>query len=164
MQQKNKNTSAFTLLEVLITLSILVTLIFAVSEMLRSSIDVKFALNEQDHAQHRLNKVIRKVSHDLSHAFLLSQKDLIRSFGKQRTLFKIIPRDSTLSFTYNAHRSSKQNAKESDISYVVYELKESKKFSWKKKPLPRRVPQGSRKLQRQTKDEAFCQSHRILYY
>jgi type II secretory pathway component PulJ len=132
LQSKKRPNSAFTLLEVLITLSILVTLIFTVSELLRSSIDIKFALNEQDHVQHKLNKVIRKLTNDLSHAFLLSKTDLLRSFGKQRTIFEISPRESALKFTYNAHQSNKKDAKESDISYVVYELKDSKKFPGRK--------------------------------
>lgn len=119
----------FTLLEVLITLSILVGMVFAVSQMMKASLDLRFALSQNSLITHRLSVIMNSLSHDLSHAFLVSSKNSVRTGGKKRTLFRIEkPAGSSdiLSMTYMGHQAIRENAKESDMSYVVYEVKDSK--------------------------------------
>ena len=70
---KNKNSfqkAGFSLLEVMITLGILVTMIFIVSQLLRSSFDMKMNIKEKDAVTAKLNNVMSRITYDLSHAFL----------------------------------------------------------------------------------------------
>tara|TARA_Y100000991_G_scaffold172616_2_gene134390 strand:+ start:75 stop:806 length:732 start_codon:yes stop_codon:yes gene_type:complete len=121
-----KTEKAFTLLEVLIALTILVSIIFAVSQMLKSSIDIKFALGDKARVTQNLNRIMDKISYDLSHAFLLSTKDDLRTNGKTITSFVIKSSDKgdRLAFTYMGHSPIHKNSKEASLSYVVYEVKE----------------------------------------
>ncbi|MBP6218110.1 MAG: prepilin-type N-terminal cleavage/methylation domain-containing protein [Oligoflexales bacterium] len=125
----SKHHSGFTLLEVLVTLSILMSIVFAVSQVLKNSFDIRLALSRDSQVTRRLNVVLQSLNRDLSHAFLLSNKDSIRTGGRKRTIFQIEQQgeSSILSMTYMGHKSLKADSKESDLSYVVYEVKESKK-------------------------------------
>ena len=136
MKQTVKNNEyAFSLLEVVITLAILVTVIFAISNLMRNTFDVKIALSQKNKVTNRLNRAMQKISYDLGHAFLLDQRNQAnRTEGKNRTRF-IIKKNSKgdrLAMTYMGHDPVKANSPESDLSYVVYELKASTKFPHRK--------------------------------
>lgn len=123
-----KSQSAFTLIEVMITLTILVTMIYAISQLIRSGFDVKEALSQRAKVTHRFDVAMEALSNDLSGAFIVSTKDTTRDGNKRRTLFRITKGDSdSIAFTYVGHRAIRENAKEGDISFVKYEVRESKK-------------------------------------
>lgn len=103
-------------------------MVFAVARMVRSGFDVKDALSQKTKVTHRLDVTMEFLSRDLSGAFIVSSRDTLRDGGKKRTLFRLSKGESdTLAFTYVGHRPIRENAKESDISYVIYEVRESKK-------------------------------------
>ena len=123
-----------TLLEVMIALAILATLVISITQILRYNIDIRLALSDQAKVTQRLNRIMTTLSADLSHAFLISTKDVDRTLGKRRTIFKIVKQSDTdkLMMTYANHNPKEINAKESSLSYVVYEVKESKEFPRRK--------------------------------
>lgn len=124
---KNRSQAAFTLIEVMITLSILMTMVFAVSQLIKASFDMKRALSQKSRVTQRLDVAMNTIVRDLSGAFIVNSKDSVRDSGKKRTIFRITKGDSdAISFTYVGHRAINENMKESDISYVTYEVKESK--------------------------------------
>ena len=120
----------FTLLEILIAMSILMSIVLAVTTMLRNSLDIKFALSEKNTVTQKINRVLYKISHDLAHAFILSKKDMLRDGGKGRTIFQIEKGSESdiLKMTYLAHKANEANAHEASFSYVVYKLEGSKKY------------------------------------
>jgi len=135
MKTFQKGQEGFSLLEVVITLAILVTIIFSISNLLRNTIDVKLSLSQKNRVTQRMNRAMQQVASDLSHAFVLTAKDIDRTQGRKRTLFRIKKsgsRGDTLEMTYMGHKALKANSKESDYSYVVYELRESEKFPHRK--------------------------------
>lgn len=117
----------FTLLEVVLTLAILMTMMVAVTNLMRSSFDLRFAMAQEARVTQRLDGALQRLSGDLAHAYVISAKDILRTAGKRRTVFKIDKSTSgdKLAFTFMNHRSVRKNAKEGDLSYVVYELKTS---------------------------------------
>lgn len=124
---RKNNQSAFTLIEVMITLSILVGIIMTVSQVMRNGFDIKAALSQKAKITHRFDVAMGALSRDLGGAFIISSKDTTRDGNQKRTLFRITKGDSdTLAFTYIGHSPLRENAKESDISYVKYEVRESK--------------------------------------
>ena len=85
-----KNNRGFTLLEVIITITLLSTIVLTVSQLLRYSIDMRQSLSTKDKATQKLNRILTKLSSDLSHAFIISTKNLGRvKVNKNRTLFEI---------------------------------------------------------------------------
>lgn len=114
----------FSLLEVVLTLAILATLIFAVSNLLRNSFDVRFSLARKSKATQKMNIVMQQITFDLQHAFLLSSKEVLRTGGQRRTVFKIEKgaNSDSLKMSYMGHRSIQEHAKEFELSYIVYQL------------------------------------------
>lgn len=129
--EKTKHQSlkkGFTLLEILIAMSILMSIVLAVTTMLKNSLDIKFALSEKNTVTSKVNRVLYKISSDLSQAFIISRKDMLRDGGKGRTFFEIekgVNSDS-LRMTYMAHKPEAANSHESSLSFVVYKLQEAK--------------------------------------
>ena len=127
-----KLSRGFTLLEVMITLAILASMVFMVSQLLQSSFDMRMAISQTDKVTKKSNIILNRLSYDIGHAFLLSTRhDRSRTGGKRRTIFKIEKKGESdvISFTYTAHKPTKAGQKESDLSYVVYEVRPSKKYS-----------------------------------
>ena len=130
MINSSNQKNGFTLLEVMITLTILVTMIYTISQLLRSSVDMRMALSQKDKVTVKANRILNKLSYDLSHAFLVSSQDTLRAGGQNRTLFNIEKsvEGESLRMTYQGHSPIKENSKESNLSFVVYKVLESKKF------------------------------------
>ncbi len=120
---------AFTLLEVIITLTILVGLVMAVSQLLRSSFDIRMGLSAMGRTTQGVNTALQRLSDDIGLAFIINSKELARSGGGQRTIFRIAREgdNDVLTMTYMGHQSIEKNAKESELSYVVYQLKPAEK-------------------------------------
>ena len=66
-----KNQAAFTLLEVMITLGILVTMVFTIAQLMKSGFDVKAALSQKAKITHRFDVVMGAISRDLAGAFIV---------------------------------------------------------------------------------------------
>lgn len=154
MSEKRLKTSGeqgFSLLEVVITLAILVTIIFSISNLLRSTIDVKLSLSQKNRITQRMNRAMQQVTDDLAHVYVLDAKDYSRNGDTKRTLFRLKRNEANgdlLEMTYMNHHALKANSKESDYSFVVYELRESKKYPHRKNlyrgELPRIPEKGFR--------------------
>lgn len=119
--------AGFTLLEVVITIGILVVLAVAVTELLKSNIDIRFALGNESMVTHRVGQTMKRISKDIEHAFIIGRRDTLRRtrnrFGD--TIFQMEQRgeSSELKFTTMSHESLIANSHESDLTYVVYQLK-----------------------------------------
>jgi prepilin-type N-terminal cleavage/methylation domain-containing protein len=118
----------FTLIEVLITLSILVVIVFAVSQLVQSTFQVRSNMAQKAVVTHRMSLAMHKLEQDLTQSFLISPKNLVRNqkTGVKRFLFRIQKSSGSgdkLMLTYLGHRPLRGNSKESDQSYLVYEVK-----------------------------------------
>jgi type II secretory pathway pseudopilin PulG len=126
----HKSESAFSLLEVIVSIGILAVMVIAISTMLSGGIELRFALSEKSKVTQRVNNAMRQISEDVGLAFVLTGRDTIRNAPERfsRTLFVIEKgmRSDKISLTTMNHRASRANARESSLSYVVYEVKESK--------------------------------------
>lgn len=124
--------AGFTLIEVVITIGILMGLTVAVASMLRAGFEVKSGLAEKAKMIHRLSTAIGKLSDDIQHSFYVSAKDTAKNgIGRTiKTVFKIDKGVGTggdkISLTTKTHRAIKAGAFESDLTYVVYAVQDSK--------------------------------------
>lgn len=131
-EQNNKiDSTGFSLLEVMVTISILIGLVVAVAAMLRSSVDVKVALARDARITNRLSTAITRVSWDIEHAFLVGLNDTPRGGSERtfKTIFKIdknSDRDK-LYLTISGNVEGDPGVPLGDTAYVVYELRDSKK-------------------------------------
>ena len=128
--QNRHKAAGFSLLEVMITISILLGLVVAISAMLRSSVEVKVALARDARITNRLSLAIAKVSWDIEHAFVIGLNDAPRGGSERRfkTIFKIdknSDRDK-LSMTITGNLEGEPGSPLGDAAYVVYELRDSK--------------------------------------
>lgn len=127
---KLRKQRGFTLLEVMVTMSILMTLVVGVSMMLRSSIDVKQSLARESRITHRLSLAMNKMSFDLEHAFVTGLNDEQRGgAGRQfKTIFKIDKNGDSdkLYLSVTGYKSLKASDYQSDTAYIVYEVKDAK--------------------------------------
>ena len=122
INKSGESTNGFTLLEVILSLAILASLMSGVAMLLKNSSEVKAGVSEAGNVNHRLQVAMEKISRDLAHAFLVSKRDLDR---KTKTIFRIERQDNSdrLFLTTTTHRPKKIHSKESDMTYVVYEVR-----------------------------------------
>jgi type II secretory pathway component PulJ len=133
MQSKkliSRNEAGFSLLEVMITITILMGLVMGVSNLLRTSIDMRQGLSENARVNHRLSSAMQRISWDIEHAFVVGINDTNRGGSERRykTIFRIEKQSESdkLSMTVVGNQPNRPNANESDSAYVVYELREAK--------------------------------------
>lgn len=129
MRSNQNRQSGFSLLEVMITMSILLALVVGVSAMLRSSIDVKTALARDARITNRLSTAINRLSWDIEHAFVVGLNDTARGGSERRfkTIFKIDKSGDTdkLYLTTTGNTPGLPGVPDSDTAYVVYEVKDA---------------------------------------
>lgn len=115
------------------SIALLLTIVTSVTAALKNSIDVRLSLRTRNKITQKMDVVMHRLNRDLSHAFLLDSRDH-RSDNRKRTLFRIrrLGDSDRLEMTYQAHEPSSPGAKESDISFVVYQLEEWERFSGRK--------------------------------
>ena len=117
----------FTLLEVMISVAILATLTVAISQMLKSSFDLRVSLTRETGLTHRINSLLGFLVRDLEHVHVLDSKDLDRTTTTRnaKTFFRLDKfGDDALRFTTMSHESFQKNAKEGELVMVYYGLKE----------------------------------------
>lgn len=115
-------TNGFTLLEVILSLAILASLMAGVAMLLKNSSEVKTGISAAGNVNHRLQVAMEKISRDLAHAFMVRKTDFDR---RTKAIFRIERSDNRdrLFLTTVTHRPKKINSRESDMTYVVYEVR-----------------------------------------
>jgi len=115
-----------TFLEIIFSIMILLVLTTTSAMMIRNGIDMRIALSEQGRVTHRLEIAMNKVSQDLQHAFLLDRRRGETYFTTRATkpLFEtsLSGGSSKLRLTTMTNRPLREHAKESDQTFVTYEL------------------------------------------
>lgn len=130
-QSHTEGQAGFSLIEVVITVAILMTLTIAVAVMMRNGFDVRQGLSDRARVLHRLTVSMEKIGNDLQHTIYVSTRDGDRN-GIDRTvktLFKVEKsgvNGDKLWFTTMTHQPLLANSYESDLTMVVYALKDSK--------------------------------------
>jgi len=125
--------SGFTLIEVIVTVGIISTIMISAVQILKASLEMRQALSEKGLFAHRMNTALRLLSQDIEHAWILSATmDQLQGRVRgtdPRSLFQFgSSQDGLLQLTTGSHIAQLADAKESDISYVSYEIKESKRY------------------------------------
>ena len=121
----------FSLIEVVITIAILMTLTVAVAMMMRNGFDIRQGLSDKARVIHRLTVSMEKIANDLQHAIYISPRDGDRN-GIDRTVKTVFKVEKSgingdkLWFMTMTHRPILANSYESDLTMVVYQLKDSK--------------------------------------
>jgi prepilin-type N-terminal cleavage/methylation domain-containing protein len=119
----------FSLLEVMITMSILLGLVIGVAAMMRSSVDLKMALAREARITHRLTLAMTRVTWDIEHAFVVGLNDTARGGSDRnfKTIFKIDKSGETdkLFMTITGNISGAPGSPEGDTAYVVYEVRDA---------------------------------------
>ena len=90
--------------------------------LLKNSSEVKAGVSEAGNVNHRLQVAMEKISRDLAHAFMVSKTDFDR---RTKAIFRIERHDNSdrLFLTTTTHRPKKIHSKESDMTYVIYEVR-----------------------------------------
>ena len=119
----------FSLLEVMLAISILLSLVIAVATMLRSTIDLKMSLARDSRITHRLTVAMTRVAWDVEHAFVVGLNDTPRGGSERqfKTLFKIDKSgdNDKVSMTITGNINGVPGAPEGDTAYVVYEVRDA---------------------------------------
>lgn len=130
--QRSRRQHGFSLIEVIFALMIITTLSLSLTTLMRGSFDIRESLGQNDQVSHRLATAMARISNDLQHVYVLSEKDLGR-FGdtnkrKIRSNFEIILNSSgdTIRMTTMSHVPLIKNANESDTTFVVYKVENDK--------------------------------------
>ena len=124
-----RKNEAFSLLEVMIAISILLSLVVGVASMLRSTVDLKMSLARDSRITHRLTVAMTRVAWDVEHAFIVGLNDTARGGSERRfkTIFKI---DKTgdndkVYMTITGNINGVPGSPEGDTAYVVYEVRDA---------------------------------------
>lgn len=125
--------SGFTLLEVVISLLILASLTISVATMLRAGFEVERGLGQKAKVMHRLSNAMAHLSDDIQHTFFVSTKNQDKNGISRRTkaIFKIDDgrHGDKLQVTTKTHKPLMEGTHQSDLTYVVYELREAEDAS-----------------------------------
>lgn len=119
----------FTLLEVVLSISILLTVSVAATQMIKTSINMREGISAKAKINHRMTVAMQKVVNDLTHAYIIStvRAEFKPEARATKTTFKTKRGngDNTeLALTTTTHRALLANSYESDQTYVVYRLQE----------------------------------------
>ncbi len=130
MTSRCNREAGFTLIEVVITVAILMSLTIAIASMLKSGFEVKAGLSEKAAMLHRLSVAMDKIAKDIQFTFYVSLKDADKNGidRKMKTVFKIdkgSPGDK-LTLTTKTHQAIRAGAAESEFTFVIYDLRDSK--------------------------------------
>lgn len=129
--------AGFSLIEVVISIAILLSLTLAVVSMLKSGFDIKEGLSARSKVVHRLQVAMAHLARDIEHAFIISSvKDQNKNpLGRRaKTLFRIDKSGGSekLALTTKTRLANIKGAFESELTFVVYELKDAKEVSGRK--------------------------------
>ena len=116
---------AFSILEVIITISVLLVMVLAVSDNMKNSIDVQLGVAVENQITHRLSLGIKQIVNDLEHAYILDTKNqsLNPAIRATKALFRITKGSSDeLFITTFSKRGRLANSFESDQTFVVYKV------------------------------------------
>lgn len=122
---------ALTLLEVIITIALLSSLVFSISTLMRSSVDMRLGLSEQTQVVSRLNVATELIKKDLEQAYMLSvntDKTTLTD-GTTPTFFKVDAFNgvSRLEFT-TMNGTQNQPILSGELIEVQYQIDKSRKF------------------------------------
>jgi len=130
------NQSGFTIIEMVITLGILISLTVAAASMLKNGVDVRAGVAEQGRVTQRLSRAMERIARDIEHVYIVPNTDPERGIQERNfnTIFRIEKSNDIdrLTLTTMTHELVTANAVESDVSYVVYEVKDSTEFTGRK--------------------------------
>ena len=122
--------AGFSLLEVILSISILLTLSVATTSMMKDSIAMRSELSKQTKTTHRMRVAMDRVQNDLKHAFIINtlKQELNSNNRATGAIFKITQEgeDASLALTTFTHQALLKNSHESDATYVVYKLMQDK--------------------------------------
>ena len=126
MQVQNQK-NAFSLIEVIISIGVIVMLTIMVVTMMRSNIDMNQIIRQESIVTNRLSKAMNQLSKDIENAYLISKKDVVRSTSNRAsgTYFYIERNLSAIKMTTTSNKRFRRGEKSSDLIYVVYELKKN---------------------------------------
>lgn len=130
------NEKGFTMIEVIISLGSLLALTVAATVMIRYGIDLKESLVQNSRTTQRASRVIEKLAKEFEHALYVPNTDTDR--GIQERQFVSVFRSERngdsdkIALTTMAGDPSASRGAESDVEYVIYEVRDSKKIPGRK--------------------------------
>lgn len=121
--------AGFTIIEIVISISIMLSLTVGVVVMMRSSIDVRQGLSSQSRTVRQMNFAMEMLTRDVEHAFVLATTDQIRMPIERnfKTIFRVEPSGESdkISLTTMSNKPVVANSMQGDQVYVVYDLKDA---------------------------------------
>lgn len=128
--RKGQKESAMTLIEIMLTISILGLITVALVQQIKTNIDIRMSLAKKSVITHRMSTAMSRIVFDLEHAFILGKNDIRRPDGQAKsvTIFKMSSSrgdSNELRFTTKSNRPRIRNKPASDSNYVVYKLEEA---------------------------------------
>lgn len=124
---KFRSQQGFTLFEVMLTMTILLSLTSAAVMAIRNSLDIRERIGEKTLVSHRLNVVMQKLVRDLEHTYIISTLAVWSNPVSRatKTIFET-ENDGTLRLTTMSRTPVMANAHRSDQVMVVYQLRDDK--------------------------------------
>jgi prepilin-type N-terminal cleavage/methylation domain-containing protein len=116
-----KKQLGFTLIEIILALSILSSIGFLTIHVLSQQIDIRKKITDQNTAQRSLNVSLQLISHDLQGAYLFDPNNqAILNLSARQVIPQFYFQSGNLVFSIRSFYSYKENAPESDLAVVRY--------------------------------------------
>ncbi len=128
---KIKRLKGFSLIEIMISISLLAMIGIISSQALRSGFDTKAVITIQFQNTQRINRIMDQLSRDLAQTYIVSTRDTERQTPNRsgKTIFYFSSgSDPQLKFTTMSHQPIKRDSAESSLVFVAYELRPSKEY------------------------------------
>lgn len=121
---KDPSQNGFTLLEIILAISILATIGVLTINILSIQIDTRQRVTDQNSAQHSINMAMQRIYDDIQGAYISSANDTVSlNLSNRQVVPQFYFRSSNLVFSIQNHKSYLANSSESNLAFVRYYIR-----------------------------------------
>lgn len=127
---KKANEFGFTLLEIILAISILATIGVLTINILSSQIDTRQKVTDQNSAQHSINMAMQRLYEDLQSAYISDPSNsVVLNLSNRQVVPQFYFRNGNLVFSTQSYKSYIANSNQSNIAFVRYYIQPDPKDS-----------------------------------
>lgn len=121
---KKNSQNGFSLLEIILAISILATIGVLTINILSSQIETRQKIVDQNSSQHSINMAMQRIYEDLQGAYISKQTDInYLNLTNRQVIPKFYFKNSNLVFSIQNYKSYLENSNQSNLAFIRYYIR-----------------------------------------